>query len=275
MFLIATMYFLKSLIGLAIILLPFTAIYGHGYEAPRTRMPNNIVKPFINAHIEYPKSAFEKGEEGVVLIAFTIDKDGRISDVHVEKSVSQAIDSAAVHLFNLILWEPAKYYGKAVTGESNFKIRYSIKRYKSLVKKRGYNKIPLLFEPLNQSLKIYTVKELDIAPKAVVDSIYHSTQDFIVQNLELPDAALKLNLTGYVKLRFIIEANGLPSNIMIVEPLGGGCTEEAIRVVQMIKWIPGIKNDEAVRTCYNLSFKFDPADVIKSKDIPNQSNTGI
>ncbi len=269
------MYYLKSLFGLVIILLSFTLINGQGYEAPRTRMPNNIVKQFINAHIEYPKSASENIEEGVVFIAFNIDKDGTTSNVHVEKSVSQAIDSAALHLFNLILWEPAKYYGKAVKGESSFKIRYNIKRYQSLAKKRGYDEIPLPFKPLNLSLGIYTVKELDVAPEAVVNTSYNSTQDFIVQNLVLPDAALKLNLTGYVKLRFIIEANGLPSNIMVIEPLGGGCTEEAIRVVQLIKWIPGIKNNEAVRTCYNLSFKFDPADEIKSKHIPNQSNTGI
>jgi protein TonB len=133
----------------------------------------------------------------------------------------------------------------------------------------------LPFEPVSSSLTIYTVKELDKAPEALLDSTYKSAQEFITQNLVLPEAALKLNLIGYVKLRFVIEPNGLPSNLMVIEPLGGGCTEEAIRIVQLLKWFPGIKNQEAVRTCYNLSFKFDPADEIKSKVIPNQSNTGI
>lgn len=261
---------------LSVILFSFLMyLNGQGYQPPHTRMPNNIVKAFIQMHMEYPASAIAKHEEGTVLISFTISKDGRVTDVEIDKSISTAVDSAAVHLFNRILWEPAKYLGKPIDGQSDFKIKYNIKRYTSTVKKRGYDEIPLPFEPISNSLKIYTVKELDKAPEANIDSTYNSAQDFITQNLVLPDAALKLNLTGFVKLRFVVEPNGLPSNIMVIEPLGGGCTEEAIRIVQEIKWLPGIKNNEAVRTCYNLSFKFDPADEIKNKHIPNQSNSGI
>lgn len=226
-------------------------------------------------HQVYPDEAIRNHEEGVFIVTFKTDKKGKVYDTEVEKSVSDLVDSTAMNLFRMILWEPAKYLGRAVNGESEFKIKYNIQRFESLTKKRGYINLPLPYEPVSLSLKIRTVKELDIAPEAIIDSSYKSVQQFITQNLSLPDAALKLNLTGFVKLRFVIEPSGLPSNIMVIEPLGGGCTEEAIRIVQMIRWKPGIKNSEAVRTCYNLSFKFDPANGIKSKHIPNQSNTGI
>lgn len=259
------------------IFLSFTLpnLNGQGYQAPQTRMPNNLIKSFIQSHMVYPEEAIAHKEEGTVIIVFDIDKNGKLSNTKVTKSVSKEVDSAAVKLFELILWNPSTYLGKTMDGSSEFKIKYNIKRYETLVKKRGYTQIQLPYEPLSKSLKIYTVKELDVAPEAIYDSTYKSPQDFITQNLVLPDAALKLNMTGDVKLRFLIEVNGLPSNIMVIEPLGGGCTEEAIRIVQLMKWIPGIKNNEAVRTCYNLSFKFDPADEIKSKHIPNQSNSGI
>jgi TonB family protein len=248
---------------------------GQGYESPHTRMSNNLVKQFINTHIEYPEKSIVNKEEGTVFINFNLDKRGNTSNIRVTQSVSRAIDSAALHLFRLIIWSPAKNYGKAVESESYFKIKYKIKHYQSLVKKRGYESIPVPIKPSSDSYDIFSIKELDKAPEALLDSIYDSPQDFIAKNLQLPEAALKLNLTGVVKLRFIIESSGLPSNIMVIEPLGGGCTEEAIRVVQLIKWMPGIKNHEAVRTCYNLTLNFDPADEIKSKHIPNQSNTGI
>jgi TonB family protein len=268
------MFYRTTLLS-AIFIISLLSLKGQEYQAPQTRMPNNLIKDFIHTHIEYPESALNNKEEGTVLISFTVNKEGRVTDKEFVKSVSESIDSAALKLFNMILWEPAKYIGKPVDGTNEFKIKYSIKRYSSIVKKRGYDKIPLPFEPVSSSLTIYTVKELDKAPEALLDSTYKSAQEFITQNLVLPEAALKLNLIGYVKLRFVIEPNGLPSNLMVIEPLGGGCTEEAIRIVQLLKWFPGIKYQEAVRTCYNLSFKFDPADEIKSKVIPNQSNTGI
>lgn len=259
------------------VLLSFTLsnLNGQGYQAPHTRMPNNLIKSFIQRHMVYPEEAMTQKEEGTVIIAFDIDKNGRISNTKVTKSVSEIVDKTAIKLFELILWNPSKYLGKTMDGSSEFKIRFNIKRYETLVKKRGYDQIKLPYEPLSKSLKIYTVRELNIAPEAIFDSTYKSHQNFITQNLALPDAALKLNMTGDVKLQFLIEVNGLPSNIMVIESLGGGCTEEAIRIVQLMSWVPGIKNNEAVRTCYNLSFKFDPADEIKSKHIPNQSNSGI
>lgn len=268
------MYYHRIILGSFLVLLSFLA-FGQGYQAAETRMPNNLIKDFIQMHIEYPDEAFKNKEEGVVFINFKINKEGSVSEITIDQSVSKSVDDAALKLFNRILWKPATYLGKPIDGESNFKIKYNIKRYVSLTKKRGYDKIPLPHEPISELLEIYTVKELDKAPEAIINDNYSSVQEFITQNLKLPDAALKLNLTGYVKIRFIIEPYGLPSNIMVIEPLGGGCTEEAIRIVQMIKWMPGIKHNEAVRTCYNLAFKFDPANEIKSKHIPNQSNTGI
>jgi len=248
---------------------------GQVYQPPKPKMTKNLVNDFIRAQMQYPEQARKNNEEGTVLIDFKVDKAGNIISRNVTRSVSPVIDSAAVRLFSLILWEPAKYSGEPVEGESEFKLKYNIKRYESLVKKRGYDQFLLPYEPVSSSFRIFTVKELDKAPEAIIDPAYHSIKDFILQNLTLPEAAQKLHLAGEVRLQFIIETNGLPSNIMIIQPLGGGCTEEAIRITQMIGWNPGIKDGEAVRTCYNLSFIFKPPDEIKSKEIPNQSNPGI
>jgi TonB family protein len=260
---------------LALLFATAANLKSQGFQPPETRMSGTLVNDFIKMHMQYPEEAIKNKEEGIVLILFNINKEGVISDIKFQKSVSPLVDSAALRLFNLVLWEPAKYMGRPVDGSGEFKIRYKIKHYKSLVKKRGYDQFRLPFEPISTAQKIYTIKELDIAPEAITDSSYQSIRDFIVENIQIPEAALKLHLTGEVKLRFIIETNGLPSNIMVIEPLGGGCTEEAERIVEMIRWIPGIKSNEAVRTCYNLSFTFKPPDEIKSKHIPNQSNPGI
>lgn len=269
------MKFLISISVAICFLFSFQLSFGQAYLPPQPRMSKIVLKDFINMHIEYPSQALINKEEGVVRIRFNIDKEGNISNQKISASVSGLLDSAAIRLFSMILWEPAKYYGKATDGEGEFKLKYSIGKYNSIAKKRGYDHIPVPFEPIDRSGKIFTVKELEKAPAAILDSTYPSVQEFIGKNLDFPEAAAKLSIAGDVKLRFVIEPNGLPSNIMVIQAVGGGCTEEAIRIVQQIRWMPGIKNATAVRTCYNISIKFDPADELRNKHIPNQSNTGI
>ena len=259
----------------SILILFLQNVRGQEYEPPATCMPGNLIDDFIRIHIEYPDEAMQKGEQGAVVIAFDTDKEGKITHTEIVKSVSPPVDSAALRLFRLILWKPARKMGKPVDGHGEFRIKYNIKRYRSLVKKRGYNKTSLPGITANPSLKVCSLKDVDKAPVARIDAKYKTVQDFITGHLEMPDAAVKLHLTGVVKLRFVVETSGLPSNIMIIEPLAGGCTEEAIRVVQMIRWNPAMKNNKAVRCCYNLSFKFVPPAEMRNKEIINQANTGI
>ena len=243
--------------------------------AQTTRMKKPELKSFLNMHLEYPEKALERGEEGTVRIGFYTDDKGVVVERSVIEGVSPTIDSAALRLFDLILWQPAESYGLPESGSGEFKIRYHAGKYNQVVKQRGYDRIPLPVGKQDNSFKIYTVKELDEAPKAMLDSIYPDVPHFVAANLAYPEQAQKLAIAGVVNLRFVIETNGLPSNIMIMEPVGGGCTEEAIRVVELIKWRPGIREGMAVRTCYNISVKFDPADELRNKYIPNQTNAGI
>jgi TonB family protein len=261
----------------AILLLVLSTLLSsaQSFQAPKTKMSNKVFKDFIQMHINYPEESLQKEEEGTVVLTFTVTEDGSIKDVKVKQGVSKAIDSATIKLLSLILWEPATEYGLPMAYKKEFKLKYSISKYTSICKKRGYDQIIYPINPVDLSGKIYTVNQLSKAPEALLDSSYKNIHEFIGQSMEYPDAATKLSISGTVHLRFVIETSGIPSNIVVLEPVGGGCTEEAIRIAQQIKWLPGVKSEEAVRTCYDLSIRFDPADELKNKDIPNQANSGI
>ena len=79
---------------------------------------------------------------------------------------------------------------------------------------------------------------------------------FIARNIKYPESAYRQNLSGKVGLRFVVEPSGRNSNIKVLEPVGGGCTQEAVRLLQMIRWMPGIKNSMAVRTFMNIDIEF-------------------
>jgi periplasmic protein TonB len=60
-----------------------------------------------------------------------------------------------------------------------------------------------------------------------------------------------------VVLKLIIEADGSISEVELLRGIGGGCDEEAIRLVKnMPKWIPAQQNDRKVRVQVILPIRF-------------------
>lgn len=80
---------------------------------------------------------------------------------------------------------------------------------------------------------------------------------FIKRNLTYPMTAVESGIQGRVFVTFIIEADGSVNDVRILRGIGGGCDEEALRVISMMpKWIPGIQRGKPVRVQYNLPIKF-------------------
>lgn len=80
---------------------------------------------------------------------------------------------------------------------------------------------------------------------------------YLKDNLKYPDRAKKLVITGTVYVEFMVEKDGSVSNIKIIRPVGGGCNEEAIRVIEnMPQWIPAKQRKQPVRTKWTLPIKF-------------------
>ncbi|MCQ2326506.1 MAG: energy transducer TonB [Bacteroidales bacterium] len=81
--------------------------------------------------------------------------------------------------------------------------------------------------------------------------------DFLSKNIKYPEAAKEQGIEGRVFVTFVVEKNGSVNNVKVVRDIGGGCGEEAARVVKMMpKWKPGKQNGKVVRTQFNLPIKF-------------------
>lgn len=252
----------------------FNLLSGQSFTEPTPVMNKKLLKDFLHAHLVYPEGAKENKEEGKVIIKYTIDKTGKVIEREVLKSVSEDIDSAALHLFDLIEWQPALAYGIAIESEGGFEIQYDLKKYAKYVKARGYELIQYTDHNSDNSYQIYDVSQLTKQPIPIITEKYGTLEAFILNEMKYPEEAQRLGIKGKVKLSFIVELNGIPSNIQVIETLGGGCCEESIRILQIIKWIPGIKDNMYVRTNYELVIHFNPADN-PTHHIPSQSNSGL
>jgi len=80
---------------------------------------------------------------------------------------------------------------------------------------------------------------------------------FLRKNIRYPEQAIKNKLQGVVLLVFVIETDGLISNIEVNKSIGGGCDEESIRVTRLMpRWEPGKRNGKSVRVLVRMPIVF-------------------
>ena len=81
--------------------------------------------------------------------------------------------------------------------------------------------------------------------------------EFIAKGIKYPQIARETGIQGRVFVGFVIEPDGSVSNVKVLRGIGGGCDEEAMRVVKsMPKWKPGKQRGKAVRVSYMLPVNF-------------------
>jgi len=79
----------------------------------------------------------------------------------------------------------------------------------------------------------------------------------IGKELKYPAEAVENGIEGTVFIAFVVEPDGMITEVKVLRGIGGGCNEEAVRVVKgMPKWIPGKQRGKAVRVKYNLPIRF-------------------
>ncbi|RLD50132.1 MAG: energy transducer TonB, partial [Bacteroidetes bacterium] len=80
---------------------------------------------------------------------------------------------------------------------------------------------------------------------------------YLNKNIKYPTMARESGIQGRVFVTFVIEKDGSISNVKILRGIGGGCDEEAIRVIQnMPQWIPGKQRNIPVRVQFNMPIRF-------------------
>jgi len=80
---------------------------------------------------------------------------------------------------------------------------------------------------------------------------------FLSQHLRYPPKARDNNIQGKVYLQFVIEKDGSLTEAKVTKGVGGGCDEEALRVINLSpKWSPGVQRGKAVRVSYTVPIFF-------------------
>ena len=80
---------------------------------------------------------------------------------------------------------------------------------------------------------------------------------YLSENIKYPEQAKKDKTQGKVYISFVVEKDGSVADAKVLRGIGGGCDEEALRVVNaMPKWTPGKQRNTPVRVQFNLPVVF-------------------
>ncbi len=80
---------------------------------------------------------------------------------------------------------------------------------------------------------------------------------FMQEHLRYPEEAKNAGIEGTVFVSFVVEKDGSISDISVLRGIGGGCDEEAVRVVsKMPNWEPAMQRGDQVRVRFNMPIRF-------------------
>jgi len=80
---------------------------------------------------------------------------------------------------------------------------------------------------------------------------------YLSTNLKYPTQARRMGVEGTVIVVFVINTDGSIQDVEVLRGIGGGCDEEAVKVVTNApKWEPGKQRGKPVRTRMRLPIRF-------------------
>ena len=80
---------------------------------------------------------------------------------------------------------------------------------------------------------------------------------FLQKNIKYPAKALKNNIQGVVLINFVVHTDGSIRKVKVSKGIGGGCDEEALRVVKkMPKWKSGRQGGKNVPVYFDIPVNF-------------------
>lgn len=82
---------------------------------------------FIGKHLKYPKKARRKGIEGMVIVQFTVDKEGNVTDPKVLRDIGYGCGEAALKVVKKMpKWTPGTQRDKPVPVRMTLPLKFKL-----------------------------------------------------------------------------------------------------------------------------------------------------
>ena len=228
------------------------SIYQTVEEMPQYPGGEKAMMEYVAKNVKYPQEAKDKEIQGRVFVSFVIEKDGSVNEVKVMRGIGGGCDEEAVRvIIGMSKWKPGKQDGKPVRVSYMMPINFKLSDGQPTkpAQKADANK-PDMTPDKNGVYQI--VEEMPQYPGGE-----NALMDYVSKNVVYPSEAQEKGISGRVFVGFIVEKDGSVSNVEVLRGIGGGCDEEAVRVISGLpKWKPGKQEGKPVRVSYQMPINF-------------------
>ncbi len=104
--------------------------------------------------------------------------------------------------------------------EQAMEFPFKLSKYKRCCEQSGYDEIEYPFTPIDRPMTVYDAQQLDEPVKRVYAENGMNFSRYISENLVYPEAAMKQNIQGIVKIFFVEEPSCRVLNIDIRRAVG-------------------------------------------------------
>jgi len=196
---------------------------------------------YIRRNLQQIQSDSGKVISGQVVLSFSIDTEGAVSNLAIKKSSDTHLNQEAIRIISSMpKWKPALQDGEPFISSATQTVKF------------GKNP--------NEGKTLDVVEQM---PQ--FEGGESALMNFISRNIRYPVKAMEQSIQGRVIVRFVVSDTGEVTQVSVLRGIGGGCDEEAMRVVSMMpRWKPGKQDGKPVNVWYTLpiSFKFLGTNVV-------------
>ncbi len=91
--------------------------------------PRQFLEKWVYQYLKYPEKALMEGTQGRVLVDFIIEKDGKVTNVRVVRSVSPELDAEAVKVVAASpKWKPGRRAGEKVRTSMTIPVEFRLEK---------------------------------------------------------------------------------------------------------------------------------------------------
>lgn len=217
---------------------------------------------YLSENLRYPPNAQLKGIEGTVIVAFVVNTDGTTTDIEILRSVGGGCDEEVIRIVQgSPKSTPGMQRGTPVRTRMRLPLRFMLGGTDT---SRGSTEVSLNAVPISPATDGQDSSQEGVAlffdvvdtPPSPVGGL-KAWSRHLSENLTYPTTARMKRIQGTVLVSFIVNTDGTIEGIELVQGIGGGCDEEAIRIIKSSPaWIPGMIKGKAVRTRMKIPLSF-------------------
>lgn len=199
----------------------------------------------IQNNLRYPELARQAGVSGRVIVQFVVNERGEVTDPTVVKGIGSGLDEAALAAVRQAAFKPGMQGGKPVPVKMALPISFALDEGAG-----GPSDAAVREGDMKVDMAAADFGEVDQMPEIL------GGLQAIMQDVKYPGVAAKSGIEGRVLVEFVVTKEGTTRDARVVEGLGAGLDEEALRAVARARFTPAMKDGEAVPVKLALPFTF-------------------